>query len=644
LNRVTRVALPPRFVALVAVVLATFAWSGGAWAQQHKDGEVLVKVRAGASQSEQAQIDVDADADFNERVGTVDGGVIHRIHSRSRSTDQLLRDLGRNRAVVYAEPNYIVHADTVPNDPQFPNLWGLRNTGQVIGGVAGTPGADIKAEPAWTVTTGNRTVVVGVVDTGIDYNHPDLAANVWSNPGGIGGCAAGTHGYNAITKSCTPLDDNDHGSHCSGTIGGVGNNAVGVAGVNWTTSIMGLKFLDASGSGSTAGAIAAIDFAVNAKIAGVNVRVLSNSWGGGGFSQALLDEINKANANDILFVAAAGNNGTNNDTTPHYPSSYNAPNMVAVAATDNQDGLASFSNFGATSVHLGAPGVNVLSTTRNNTYSYFSGTSMATPHVHGVQERQRPQEHAPEQRRSHPQPLRHDHRRRTAQRLQGHPRLRRAASAARLLARGVALFRHRERGHLRELHRRHHAHGRVHGRRLLHDLRPARRSHWDLQPEPFDRSFVGPDRRHQHHDPDGFLRLHGVGRERHPDAHRDGYPGGPARGCGQLHALDQSRLGHGAEHGRNRHLRGDDHEDGLHGRGDLLAEPAARGDDRQLQPQQHDRQLLHPHPDGRSKHGRGDVSLHGHGDERNAVTHHERHHGQEPRIRLSRTVQQLRAH
>jgi subtilisin family serine protease len=384
LNRVTRVALPPRFVALVAVVLATFAWSGGAWAQQHKDGEVLVKVRAGASQSEQAQIDVDADADFNERVGTVDGGVIHRIHSRSRSTDQLLRDLGRNRAVVYAEPNYIVHADTVPNDPQFPNLWGLRNTGQVIGGVAGTPGADIKAEPAWTVTTGNRTVVVGVVDTGIDYNHPDLAANVWSNPGGIGGCAAGTHGYNAITKSCTPLDDNDHGSHCSGTIGGVGNNAVGVAGVNWTTSIMGLKFLDASGSGSTAGAIAAIDFAVNAKIAGVNVRVLSNSWGGGGFSQALLDEINKANANDILFVAAAGNNGTNNDTTPHYPSSYNAPNMVAVAATDNQDGLASFSNFGATSVHLGAPGVNVLSTTRNNTYSYFSGTSMATPHVTGA--------------------------------------------------------------------------------------------------------------------------------------------------------------------------------------------------------------------------------------------------------------------
>jgi len=369
---------------IITVLLATLAWSGPAWAQLRKEGEVLVKMRTDASQVERAQVDVDADADFDEHVGEVDGGVIRRVHSRSRTTDQLLTALARNRAVIYAEPNYILHADTVPNDPQFPNLWGLRNTGQVIGGTAGTAGADIKAEPAWTVTTGTSTVVVGVVDTGIDYNHPDLAANVWSNPGGIGGCPAGTHGFNAITRTCDPLDDNDHGSHCSGTIGGVGNNGVGVAGVNWTTRIMGLKFLNAAGSGSTADAISAIDFAVNAKIAGVNVRVLSNSWGGGGFSQALLDAINRANTNDILFVAAAGNNGTNNDTTPHYPSSYNAPNVVAVAATDNRDALASFSNFGAASVHLGAPGVNILSTTRSNTYSFFSGTSMATPHVTGA--------------------------------------------------------------------------------------------------------------------------------------------------------------------------------------------------------------------------------------------------------------------
>src|SRR5262249_47736907 len=281
----------------------------------------------------------------------------------------------------------------------FSALWGLQNTGQNIGcgagcfgSAVGTAGADIKATLAWDVSTGSRANVVGVVDTGIDYNHPDLAANVWSAPTSftvtVGGrsiaCAAGTHGFNAITNTCDPLDDNDHGSHVSGTIGAVGNNSVGVVGVNWTASIMGLKFLNSSGSGTTANAIKAIEFAIQAKAAiGVNVRVLSNSWGGGGFSQALLDEINSADANDMLFVAAPGNNGRNIDSSPSYPASYNAPNIVAVAATDNNDNLASFSNYGSSTVHLGAPGVRVLSTTRNNTYSYFSGTSMATPHVSG---------------------------------------------------------------------------------------------------------------------------------------------------------------------------------------------------------------------------------------------------------------------
>jgi hypothetical protein len=186
---------------------------------------------------------------------------------------------------------------------------------------------------------------------------------------------------------CDPLDDNNHGSHTSGTIGASGDNGVGVTGVNWTASIMGVKFLNASGSGSTAGAINSIEFTIQAKQifgANANVRVLSNSWGGGGFSQALLDEINKANANNMLFVAAAGNNGSNNDISAFYPASYNAPNVVAVAATDNRDQLASFSNFGATAVDLGAPGVNVLSTTIGNNYSFFSGTSMATPHVSGA--------------------------------------------------------------------------------------------------------------------------------------------------------------------------------------------------------------------------------------------------------------------
>jgi len=355
--------------------------------------EVLVKFRAvpvqAILQAEQA-----AEVDVAVEVGNI--GVL-RFHSRSKNAAKLVAELSARPDVEYAEPNYILYADLVPNDPRFSELWGLRNTGQPILGTPGTPGADISAVSAWDITTGSRANVVGVVDTGIDYNHPDLAANVWSAPAtftvSIGGqaitCAAGTHGFNAITNTCDPLDNNSHGTHVSGIIGAVGNNGVGVVGVNWIASIMGSKFLDATGNGTTANAINAIEFTIQAKTAfaataGANVRVLSNSWNGGNFSQALLDEINRANANDMLFVAAAGNNSSNNDVTPFYPSSYNTPNMVAVAATDNTDALASFSNFGATSVHLGAPGVSILSTVTAGGYDYRGGTSMATPHVAGA--------------------------------------------------------------------------------------------------------------------------------------------------------------------------------------------------------------------------------------------------------------------
>jgi subtilisin family serine protease len=349
---------------------------GGAY----ENGTVLVGYHAWVADARAAQVEQEEGAERSDVVG-------NRTHVLRVPTGEVatrIAALKRRAEVRYAEPNYILHADVVPNDPQFGQLWGLRNTGQVVNGTAGTAGADIKAEPAWSVTTGSASVVVGVVDTGIDYTHPDLAANVWSNPGGIGGCAAGTHGYNAIRRTCDPMDDNNHGSHVSGTIGAVGNNGVGVAGVNWTTRLMGLKFLGANGSGTTADAITAIDFAVQAKIAGVNVRVLNNSWGGGGFSQALLDEINKAGANGILFVAAAGNSSANNDVSPHYPSSYGTANEIAVAATDQNDGLASFSNYGPRSVDLGAPGTNILSTITGAQYAYFNGTSMATPHVVGA--------------------------------------------------------------------------------------------------------------------------------------------------------------------------------------------------------------------------------------------------------------------
>jgi subtilisin family serine protease len=349
-------------------------------------GEVLVKFRTPPGLAERDQLDFQLGNDRNEEVG---GGInVRRLHSRVFDTLSLLAFFRAQPNVEYVEPNYIVEATAVPNDLQYPQLWGLNNTGH--------PGADIHAQAAWDITTGSRSNVVAVIDTGVDYTHPDLAANIWSAPSAftvqIGGgpitCAQGTHGFNAIKKTCDPLDDNNHGTHVSGTIGAVGNNGVGVAGVNWTASIMGSKFLNAAGSGTTADAINAIEFAIQAKSAfssgGPNVRVLSNSWGGGGFSQALLDEIKNANTNDMLFVAAAGNNGSNNNTTPSYPASYNAQNIIAVAATDSNDALASWSNYGSTSVHLGAPGVSILSTTRNNTYQYFSGTPMATPHVSGA--------------------------------------------------------------------------------------------------------------------------------------------------------------------------------------------------------------------------------------------------------------------
>ena len=315
---------------------------------------------------------------------------LYVLHSRSSRADSLVGLLQNSPAVAYAEPDYIVTGSVTPNDPGFSQQWSFRNTS--------TPGADIGAVQAWDISTGSTTNVVGVVDTGVDYTHPDLVPNMWTAPvsfmvnlsTGPITCPAGSHGYNAIARTCDPRDDHYHGTHVSGTIGAVGNNAQGVAGVNWTTLIMGLKFLDSSGSGSTSDAIDAIEFAIQVKslFAGsstpVNVRVLSNSWGGGGFSQALLDEINNANSYDMLFVVAAGNSSSNIDTTPTYPAALTAPNLIAVGATDSVDGLASFSNWGPTKVHLGAPGVNILSTTPNSSYGSLSGTSMATPHVAGA--------------------------------------------------------------------------------------------------------------------------------------------------------------------------------------------------------------------------------------------------------------------
>ncbi|MCK5282178.1 MAG: S8 family serine peptidase, partial [Nanoarchaeota archaeon] len=295
---------------------------------------------------------------------------LDRLHLlKVKNVRKALKDLRKHASVEYAEPNYIVEAILTPNDPDFSNLYGLHNTGQT----GGKADADIDAPEAWGLQTGSSNVIVAVIDTGVDYTHEDLADNMWINPGeapnnGLddddNGLVDDYFGWDFYNNSSDPFDDHGHGTHCAGTIGAAGNNSIGVVGVNWNVKIMPLKFLSSGGSGTTADAISAIEYATL-----MGADIMSNSWGGGGFSQALKDIIEAANTAGILFVAAAGNNGANNDQYPHYPSSYDVPNVIAVAATDHNDDLAGFSCYGALSVDLGAPGVNIFSTVPNGSCS-----------------------------------------------------------------------------------------------------------------------------------------------------------------------------------------------------------------------------------------------------------------------------------
>jgi subtilisin family serine protease len=291
--------------------------------------------------------------------------------------------------VLYAEPNWIVRAQATPDDPRLGDLWGLQNTIQS----GGIPDADIDAPEAWDMTTGSRDVVVAVIDTGIDYTHSDLSANMFRNTsdcnrngidddgnGHIDDC----FGIDTANDDSDPADDHFHGTHVAGTIGAGGNNGIGVVGVNWTVRLMACKFLSGGGFGTIADAIDCLEYVKLMKDRGVNIVATNNSWGGPEFSQALFDAIEAHLQRGILFVAAAGNEASDNDATPFYPAGYALPNVLSVAATDRRDGLASFSNFGRRSVHLGAPGVDIVSTTPGDTYGALSGTSMATPYVTGV--------------------------------------------------------------------------------------------------------------------------------------------------------------------------------------------------------------------------------------------------------------------
>ena len=308
-----------------------------------------------------------------------------------------------NPLIEIVEPNSIYSATVnTPNDPGFPGLYGMHNTGQD----GGTSDADIDAPEAWDISTGSSTVVVGIIDSGIDDDHPDLEANMWTNPGEIPGNGVDDdnngyiddiHGWDWAYNDNTPTDFNGHGTHVAGTVGAVGNNSIGVTGVCRTVRLMALKFLNDTGNGSTSNAISAIEYATDN-----GATLTNNSWGGGSFSSTLRTAILNSN---MIFAAAAGNGGSDyigddNDVTPHYPSSYDCDNIISIASIDRNNIIATSSNFGLTSVDVGAYGVSILSTKPDNAtainfgspgqglsssfYGIISGTSMATPLVAGL--------------------------------------------------------------------------------------------------------------------------------------------------------------------------------------------------------------------------------------------------------------------
>ncbi|HYK90723.1 MAG TPA: S8 family serine peptidase, partial [Acidobacteriota bacterium] len=353
-------------------------------------GRILVSFKEGTSSNEKRDIlsrasrELQLASDSTSRYFDV-----IQIAGDGISAEEAIARLRTDPRVRIAEPDYVVHTqDNVPNDPHFKYLWGLQNLGQGSYGSSGCttcskPGADIAAAQAWDLTTGSSDVIVAVIDTGVDYSHPDLAANILRDGAGK------VVGYDFVNKDDDPMDDYGHGTHCAGPIGAGGNNGIGVAGVCWNVKIMPLKFLDASGGGYTSDAVSCVDFAISH-----GAHILSNSWGGGGFSQLLLDAIRRAEKAGILFVAAAGNSAMSIDPGGFYPANYNrmASNVIAVAATDDYDILASFSNYGPKTCDIAAPGASIYSTLPTGNcplcspsgYGYLSGTSMATPHVAGA--------------------------------------------------------------------------------------------------------------------------------------------------------------------------------------------------------------------------------------------------------------------
>ena len=329
------------------------------------EGEILVKYKSHIAPSTIRTLEERLGASTRRSFKNI--GVNQVKLPASMSMETALEFYKSSPDIEYAEPNYIRWSNaTTPNDPSFSNLWGLHNTGQTVNGVSGTAAADMDAPEAWDLSTGSNTIVIAVIDSGVDYNHPDLAGNMWVNPGetagnGIdddgNGYVDDGNGWDFVDDDNNSMDVVGHGTHVSGTIAAVGNNHTGISGVCWQAKIMPVRALNAFGFGTDADIVAAIGYAVNN-----GAKVINASFGGPDYGRAMHDAIANANSAGVLFVAAAGNKGSNNDSTPFYPASYNLPNIISVAASDQDDNLTYFSNYGATSVHVAAPGENIYST------------------------------------------------------------------------------------------------------------------------------------------------------------------------------------------------------------------------------------------------------------------------------------------
>ena len=380
---------------------------------EHVPNEVLVQYRAGASENAKARargrVNAEADETVLQGAQRRDGkGDLELVRvAPGLSVAAAARGLENDPAVEFAEPNFVYHHTATSNDTYYTGgqLWGMYGDASSPANQFGSQAAE-----AWANNkTGSNSVYVGIIDEGFQYTHPDLAGNIWNNPfdpvNGVdddgNGYVDDVHGYDFAGNDSEVYDGgtsgklDDHGTHVAGTIGARGGNGIGVAGVNWNVTMISGKFLGRNG-GTTANAIKAVQYFTDLKVRhGLNIVATNNSWGGGGFSQALLDAIEDAANHDILFIAAAGNGGRdgvgdNNDSVASYPSNYNTTAgagwdaVIAVAAITSSGARSSFSNYGATTVDIAAPGSGVISTTAVNTYSSYSGTSMATPHVTGA--------------------------------------------------------------------------------------------------------------------------------------------------------------------------------------------------------------------------------------------------------------------